>query len=106
MRSLILAFALVLAATCAPTAALAQTPQAVTISFPASKSAKPLDGRMFFLLSNDPSAEPRHQINDSPRTQIIFGTTVDGLAPDQPVTIDNRADGYPYRTHADVPPGD
>ena len=110
MRSLIFASALTLAATCAPTSAPAQTAQTVTISFPASKSAKPLDGRMFFLLSNDPSAEPRHQINDSPRTQIIFGTTVDGLAPGQPVTLykgsASTVDGYPYRTLADVPPGD
>lgn len=93
----------------ATTAALAQTPakpQAITVSFPAAKSAKPLDGRLLFLLSNDPSDEPRNQINDTPRTQIVFGTTVDGLAPNQPVPITNAYSGYPYKTLSDVPPGD
>jgi hypothetical protein len=105
MRRLALPFATLLAALC-PLVSAAQTPQSITVSFPASQSPKPLDGRILFLLSNDPSDEPRNQINDTPRTQIIFGTTVDHLAPNQPVTIDNHASGYPYRTLADVPPGD
>ena len=43
------------------TAASAQT---ITVSFPASRSDKPLDGRLLLLLSNEPSAEPRMQIDD------------------------------------------
>ncbi len=77
--------------------------QTITVSFPASASAKPLDGRVLFLLSNDPSAEPRMQIDDTPKTQMIFGVTVDGLKPGQPVTIDNTAAGYPVRSLKDVP---
>ena len=65
----------------------------ITVSFPASVSPKPLDGRVLLLLSTDPAREPRMQIDDSPRSQIIFGTTVDGLAPDQAVTITNEAAG-------------
>jgi hypothetical protein len=80
--------------------------QPMTVTFPASKSVKPLDGRVLFLLSNDPSDEPRQQINDTPRTQIVFGVTVDGLKPGQPVTIDDTAAGYPYRKLSDVPAGD
>ncbi len=80
--------------------------QSIQVSFPASKSAKPLDGRVLFLLSTDASDEPRNQINDTPRTQIVFGTTVDGLAPGQPVTINDHAAGYPYRSLSEVPPGD
>ncbi len=68
--------------------------------------SKPLDGRVLLLLSTDPSAEPRMQINDSPRSQMVFGTTVDGLAPGQPITINGAAAGYPIRSLNAVPPGD
>ncbi len=46
------------------------------------------------------------QIDDTPRSQLVFGTTVDGLAPGQPVTITGTAAGYPIRSLNDVPPGD
>ncbi len=78
----------------------------ITVSFPARVSSKPLDGRVLLMLSNDPSAEPRMQINDTPKSQIVFGTTVDGLAPDRAVTINGSAAGYPVRSLNDVPPGD
>ena len=80
--------------------------QTMTVSFPASVSEKPLDGRVLFLLSNDPSAEPRMQIDDTPRSQMVFGKTVDGLKPGETVTIDETAAGYPVRSIKDVPPGD
>ncbi len=80
--------------------------QTITVSFPAALSAKPLDGRVLFLLSNDPAAEPRMQIDDTPRSQMIFGVTVDGLKPGESVTIDGGAAGYPIRSIKDVPPGD
>ena len=76
------------------------------VSFPKQRSEKPLDGRIFLLLSNDPSAEPRMQIDDSVRTQMIFGVDVDGLQPGQPVVVDDGASGYPIRSLRDVPPGD
>ena len=78
----------------------------ITVSFPASVSPKPLDGRVLLLLSTDPAKEPRMQIDDSPRSQIVFGTTVDRLAPDQAVTITNEAAGYPIRSLEQVPAGD
>ena len=78
----------------------------ITVSFPATISPKPLDGRVLLLLSTDPSAEPRMQIDDSPRSQMVFGTTVDGLAPGQPVVINGAAAGYPIRSLNAVPPGD
>ncbi len=89
--------------------ASAQTPsrsETITVSFPASVSSQPVDGRVLFLLSNDDSAEPRMQIDDTPRTQMVFGVTVDGLKPGQPVAITDAASGYPVRTIGEVPPGD
>ena len=77
----------------------------ITVSFPASASSKPIDGRVLLLLSNDAGKEPRMQIDDSPRSQIVFGTTVDGLAPDQAVAISNEAAGYPIHSLDQVPTG-
>ncbi|HEY9125826.1 MAG TPA: hypothetical protein VIM62_01800, partial [Acidobacteriaceae bacterium] len=54
-------------------ASVAAGAQSFEVSFPAARSAKPLDGRVLLLLSTDDSAEPRMQINDTPRTQMVFG---------------------------------
>jgi hypothetical protein len=86
-------------------AAFAQAPQ-FSISFPTQLSAQPLDGRMLLLLSTDPSEEPRMQINDTPKTQIVFGVTVDGLKPGEAVMVGDKAWGYPIRSLGEVPAGD
>ena len=101
MRRLVCGWAVLLATT-----ALVMQAQTVTISFPGAVSSKPLDGRILFLLSNDPTDEPRMQIDDTPRSQMVFGLTVDGLKPGEAVMIDKRAAGYPIRSIKDVPPGD
>jgi hypothetical protein len=78
-----------------------------SVSLPKDRSPQPLDGRVFILLSSDPSEEPRMQINLSVKTQIMFGTDVDALAPGQPAVVTNdNAYGYPIRYIKDVPPGD
>ncbi len=78
-----------------------------SISFPKERSVQPLDGRLLLLLSTDPSAEPRMQIsNIYPRTQIVFGVDVDGLAPGQAAVVGQNAFGYPVRNLRDVKPGD
>jgi hypothetical protein len=82
-----------------------QSPE-FTVSFPKVRSAKPLDGRILLLLSNDPSAEPRMQISLAPRTQMIFGVDVDDLQPDQVLSVDDSAFGYPIRYLHAVPPGE
>jgi hypothetical protein len=46
------------------------------------------------------------QIDDTPRTQMVFGVTVDGLKPGQAATFDDAAFGYPIRSLKDVPAGD
>jgi hypothetical protein len=83
-----------------------QSAPAFSVSFPVSQSAKPLDGRLYLLLSNDPSEEPRMQIDDTLRSQMIFGITVDGLKPGEKVTAWDSAAGYPRRSLKDVPAGD
>jgi hypothetical protein len=80
--------------------------QSFSVSFPGHRSVQPLDGRLLLVLSTDPSDEPRNQIDDSPRSQIVFGVTVDGWQPDHPQLVDSNAWGYPIRSLKDVPPGD
>lgn len=80
--------------------------QQVTVRFAEAVSAKPVDGRVLFLLSKDPSAEPRMQIGDTPGSQMVFGVTVDGLRPGAPVAIDSKAAGYPVLNLKDVPAGE
>jgi hypothetical protein len=78
-----------------------------SVSFSKDRSAQPLDGRVFVLLSTDPSQEPRMQIDLSVKTQILFGVDVDGLAPGQPIVVTNdNAYGYPTRHLRDVPAGE
>ncbi len=77
-----------------------------SVSFPRQTNATPLDGRLLLILSTDPSAEPRMQINDTPDTQMIFGVDVDGLRPGQPATVDDSAFGYPVRNLSGVTPGE
>lgn len=80
--------------------------QSFSVTFPEKVSARSLDGRLLLVLSTDASDEPRNQIDDSPRTQIIFGMNVDQWKPGSPVTVDSGAWGYPIRSLKDVPAGD
>jgi hypothetical protein len=77
-----------------------------SISFPTSSSNEAVDGRVFVLLSTDPSDEPRMQIDDTPKSQLIFGVDVEGLRPGQPVVLDEHADGYPIRSLRELPAGE
>jgi hypothetical protein len=76
------------------------------VSFGTERSAQPLDGRLLLLLSTDSSAEPRMQINDTPRSQLVFGMDVDGMATGQTVVVDDSAFGFPVRYLRDVLPGE
>jgi hypothetical protein len=82
------------------------SPSAFAVSFPAERSAAPLDGRILLLISSDGAAEPRFQIGDSSSTQLVFGLDVDGLAPGREAILDAAAFGYPLRSLADVPAGE
>jgi hypothetical protein len=80
--------------------------QTITVQFPAARSPKSLDGRLLLILSNDPSDEPRMQIDDTPKSQMVFGLTVDAWKPATPVTIGDKVQGYPRAALKDVPPGE
>jgi enterochelin esterase-like enzyme len=80
--------------------------QSFSVTFSTERSAQPLDGRLLLLLSTAPDEEPRMQIDDTPRSQIVFGLTVDGWQPGQPAVLDAGAWGYPIRSLKDVPAGE
>ncbi|MGA9303863.1 MAG: hypothetical protein WBW31_00530 [Candidatus Sulfotelmatobacter sp.] len=99
----ILAIVAIMGAVCPAGAATATV---FSVSFPKTRSDNPLDGRILLILSTDASDEPRMQINDTPKTQIIFGTDVDGMLPGQVRIVDASAAGYPIKSLRDVPPGE
>ena len=78
------------------------------ISFPAARSAQPLDGRVLLFISNDGKAEPRTQTDQyrANSTKPIFGVDVDGLAPGADVIIDDTIVGWPARSLKEIPAGD
>jgi hypothetical protein len=79
------------------------------VSFPASMSTAPLDGRVILLVAKGaPKDEPRSQVSpDEPlKSPFIFGLTVDGLKPGASAVIDASAFGWPAQSLAALKPGD
>lgn len=77
-----------------------------SITYPAGKSATPLDGRLLLLISTDSTREPRFQLSDGPKTQQVFGINVEGWKAGDVVNIGTNGYGYPLRSMTDVPPGE
>ena len=79
-----------------------------SVSFPAERSPKALDGRIILLLSHDLAREPRsHFSQEEPLdAPAIFGMNVDHLAPAQAAIVDDRAFGWPARRLSALPAGD
>src|SRR5438105_4293194 len=73
------------------------------VVFDAKASARPLDGRLLLIISNDPGDEPRNQVGDTAKTQQIFGVDVDGWKPGEHQVIDAAVLGYPRDSLRDVP---
>ncbi|HXC11026.1 MAG TPA: hypothetical protein VNV61_18970 [Steroidobacteraceae bacterium] len=78
------------------------------VSFPAARSAAPLDGRVILLLSRDLTREPRTHVSpDEPLAfPYIFGMNVDALAPGLAVVLDDSAFGWPAIRLSNIPSGD
>ena len=96
---------LILVAAFFATPALAQSPLQFAVTFPASRSQQPIDGRLLIYVSTDSSGEPRFQIGDAPGTQQVFGIDVDGWKPGETRTVDPTAFGYPLQSLSQLRPG-
>ncbi len=86
--------------------AAAKAPLRFEISFPAEQSPKPLDGRMYLMISTNHDREPRFDISDHADTQQFFGVDVDGLAPGIAAVVDKAVLGYPIDSIEQIPAGD
>src|SRR5947199_9841368 len=83
-------------------------PLRFAISFPAARSAQPLDGRVLLFISDDGKTEPRAQSDQyrANTTRPIFGVDVDAMKPGADVVIDESVVGWPVRSVKDIPAGD
>lgn len=109
-------FAMFFALAAAVTAAAAQS--RIEVTFPASKSSVPLNGRVFFYVSRPVPAdaaasrfrrrpaEPRFEIGDQVGTQQFFGKDVVDWRSGAPVVFDASVYGYPVTSLRDLPAGD
>ena len=97
--------ALFLATQCAPPAENKKGPT-FTISFTKELSDQAQDGRLLLLLATNDKSEPRFQVNWGLNTQLGFGVDVDGMKPDQEITLDENSYGFPVRTIGAIPPGE
>jgi hypothetical protein len=79
-----------------------------SVSFPAERSGRPLDGRVILLLSRDFEREPRTHVaaNEPLASPYLFGLTVNGLAPGRKAVLDDTAFGWPATHLSAIPAGD
>lgn len=78
----------------------------VLITYAATHSNQPLDGRLLLMLSNNNRTEPRFQVVDGPQTQLAFGVDVENWKAGESKTFTATAFGYPIQSLAQVPPGE
>lgn len=64
-----------------------------------------VNGRLLLMISNDDSAEPRFQINDGLKTQMIFGVDVTKLKAGETIELDGKAFGFPVTSIDDIEEG-
>jgi hypothetical protein len=83
----------------------APVPPRFAVSFPAVRSAQPLDGRLLLILSVDSTSEPRFQVSDAATTAQIFGIDVNGWKPGTDAAIGADVYGYPLTSLSQVKPG-
>ena len=79
--------------------------QRFSVTFPATRSAAPFDGRLLVMISADTTGEPRTQVSDAATTAQVFGVDVDGWRAGATQVVDATAFGYPIRSLANLPPG-
>src|ERR1700722_14952951 len=78
------------------------------VSYPASQTAGPVDGRVILLLSRDMTREPRTHVeaNEPLASPYLFGLNVDGLAPGAAAVLDDKAFGWAAAHLSALPTGD
>ncbi|MEQ8362186.1 MAG: hypothetical protein RH948_04900 [Cyclobacteriaceae bacterium] len=75
------------------------------ISFTNEMSEQAQDGRLLIMLANNDAREPRFQINEGVKAQLVFGVDVEGMQPGDEIVIDETAFGFPIKSMAEIPAG-
>ena len=75
------------------------------MSFDASVSNEPMDGRVVLILTTREDPEPRFQVGSGQTAPLVFGVDVDGLAPGTEAVIGADVFGFPLESLAIIPPG-
>ncbi|MEM6725950.1 MAG: alpha/beta hydrolase-fold protein [Bacteroidota bacterium] len=78
----------------------------IQIPFPGDHYAEALDGRLILLIAQHLDSEPRFQLRDDSKTCQGFGMDIENWQPDQALSFDGNAFGYPVQNFADLPSGD
>ena len=74
------------------------------ISYPAALNAGPITGRVYIMITRDPTREPRLEIG---RVGVpFFGRDVERLGPGQSAIIDGTDLGSPVAKLGEIPPGE
>ncbi len=76
------------------------------VSFPDSAHSGTITGRVFVVIAQKESPEPRLQAGGWGDTAPIFGLDINVLAPGRAAVIDAATPGYPARSLRDIPAGD
>lgn len=84
----------------------APAPISVRLSFPAAVHAAPITGRVFFVVTNESTPDPRIQILEPETSPPFFGEDVNALRPGQSAVIDASTPGYAVSRLAALPPGE
>src|SRR5258708_10828280 len=77
-----------------------------SISFTKEMAEQAQDGRLLLLLANNDKSEPRMQISDGLKTQLVFGVDVDGMKPGQEILVNENAFGFPIQSVNGIPKGE
>ncbi len=79
---------------------------AIQVSFSDAIESESKDGRLLLLLSKNDDLEPRFQIGDGLKTQLIYGMNVESMAPNEKRVFSEEVFGFPLASLSEVAPGD
>ncbi len=77
----------------------------ISISYPATLSDKPLDGRLLLIFSKNKSQEPRFQVSDDYQSAQVYGVDVENWSAGVFKSFNDEVFGYPIRRFWELPPG-
>ena len=75
------------------------------VSYPASRSETPLDGRLLLMLSTRKDGEPRFHVAFGPEGQPVFGLDVENWPGGAPASVEGSTIGFPVQRLSEIPAG-